>query len=135
MGIENLQNYQFLKATNPYGQYGANPNGAAFQGGMGGIQQPQFQPSQPKVQQGVPSTLPQVQPGILPSKQYEEAQNVIDSGIDFDALAREAQATNPFEKSANVNGETLGLPAFNGTGELQPNTQDDEHGKHLYFMS
>lgn len=133
MAIDGLQNYQFLKATNPYGQYGSNnPFGA--QGGLGAVQQPQFQPIQPKVQQGVPTTLPQVQPGILPSDKYEAAQAVIDSGIDFEAIAQEVQSTNPFTSTTQVNGESLGLPAYNGTGELQPESRDEEHGKKLYAM-
>lgn len=137
MSIDGLQNYQFLQATrNPYGQYNQNPFGPGAQGGLGGVsQQPQFQPTQPKVQpQGVPSTLPQVQPGILSADKYEAAQAVIDSGIDFAALAQEVQATNPFSSTAEVNGETLGLPAYNGTGELQPESRDEEHGQKLYAM-
>lgn len=70
--------------------------------------------------QGIPNTTPQVVNfGILPTKDYEAAQAVIDKGIGVDGFHQASAVTSPYA----VNGpEWIGYktPEKNGTGELIP---------------
>lgn len=57
-----------------------------------GVQQTPTQVQPQKVQPQETQKTPQVQPGLLNTEDYETAQAVIDSGIDFSALLEEASA-------------------------------------------
>lgn len=124
----NLNKYQFLQATTPKNNY--KTQGMPQNGGQIQTTQPYHQAQQV----ATPSIKPSV--GIPSQKDMETAMAFLE-GL-------EASGVNPYEiASANVGAvnNTKG-PAFdgfvapqnNGTGDLQPETRDEEHGKKLYFM-
>lgn len=121
----NLQNkYQFLQATNPYGNY--QKQQGALQVGT--------QPIHQARQVATPLQKPAV--GI-PSQDDMEAAMAYLQGL-------EATGINPYEvaptNATSVNSakgpafDGFVAPQNNGTGELQPESRDEEHGKKLYFM-
>lgn len=125
-GIQNK--FKFLQASNPYGNY--QPQAMPQNGG-------QIQTTQP-YHQAQAVSAPAQKPAIgIPSQNDMETAMAFLEGL-------EASGVNPYEiASANVGAVNNAKgPAFdgfvapqnNGTGDLQPETRDEEHGKKLYFM-